>query len=61
MGFSGKTVYVDVCVCVCVNVYGMMVYVRTCGDVFAQTYMVSITLHTRNTWEHTGKKGGIGK
>ena len=23
--------------------------------------MVSITWHTRNTWEYMGKKGGIGK
>ena len=25
------------------------------------TYMVSITWHTRNTWEYTGKKGGFGR
>ena len=24
-------------------------------------YMVSITWHTRNTWEYTGKKGGFGR
>ena len=39
-------------------------YIENKG-VFAQaeqgSYMVSITWHTRNTWEYTGKKGGFGR
>ena len=28
---------------------------------FKSSYMVSITWHTSNTWEYTGKKGGFGR
>ena len=33
----------------------------TTGLYLYHTCMVSITWHTRNTWEYTGKKGGFGR